>query len=352
MRRPIFALALGVVLVLLGNGIAAGSPHRVQEPQPAPGAGPILGALFPPTVEGAIHESFSAAGSHEVVTSQQLTPCNDLYGGLQKLLSPLAGMKDPEQLRCTAAFPHGLDSPVGVLYYYPKDLHQIAPAPTLVWVPGLDGDAGQYDAAARLWASRGFVVAIPYNFINSTATEHLWGIQALIHEEGLTASPLHEGIDFSRVILGGHSGGAGSLIYAASYLPPVQQMLDPRLHIVGALSVNTGIQAPIGAAITVPTLTITGTRDWITPPFLWPYWAYATTNQAPAYSAPVVNGTHLTINEDLPNNPAASLSMAWLEHLAGANPDADAVFVGPRWGLATDSAFVDVKRNAAAAQLK
>lgn len=351
MRKLILGVALGLTLALSGAGIASGEPNDVPGQQPVPGPGPVLGAVFPATVQGAIHRKFAVAGAHDVTVSQQLTQCNDLYGGLQKLLSPLAGMKDPEQLRCTNAFPHGPDSPIGVLYYYPTDLQEMAPAPALVWVPGIDGDAGQYDDAARLWASRGFIVAIPYNFINSTTTEHLWGTQALIQEEGRPGSPLHGKVDLSRVILGGHSGGAGSLIYAASYLPPVQQLLDPRLRIVGALSVATGIQAPIGAAITVPTLTITGTRDWVTAPFLWPYWAYATMFQAPAYSAPMVNGTHLSINDDLPNNPAASLSMAWFEHLVGGNPEADAVFVGPQWGLASDQAFVDVKRNAPADRL-
>lgn len=256
-------------------------------------------------------------------------------------------------MRCTNAFPHGLDSPIGMLYYYPTDLQAMAPAPVLVWLPGYDGDAAEYNPIAQLWASRGFVVAIPYNFVNSFPTDDIWGTQALLAEEARPDSPLHGHVDFGRTILGGHSGGAGATFWGASYLPGNTGLLDPRLHIIGALSAGTGVQAPTGLWITVPMLSITGNLDIITPDFEYPRWIdYKTIYQAPAYIATMLNGTHFAINADIPNNPVAGLSVAWLEHLAGGHPDADAVFVGPDWTLPRDNAFMAVERNALADQLQ
>lgn len=338
------AVAAGAA-VLIGAGPAGAQPVVPDESPTS--TGPF--GMWPATVQGEIHREFARPGSHGVTVSQELHPCDDVYGTAQRIAFWLAGGNDVDQMRCTYAFPHGLDSPIGMLYYYPDDLPTMAPAPVLVWLPGFDGDAGQYDAIARLWASRGYVIAIPYNFVNSFPTDDIWGIQALLSEEARPESPLHGKVDFGRTVLGGHSGGAGATFWGASYLPGNEHLLDPRLRVIGALSVGTGIQAPTGLAVSVPTLTITGNLDIITPDMLWPRWInYKTIFRAPAYIATAVNGTHFAVNAALPNNPAAGLSMAWLEHLAGTDPAADRVFAGPDWTLPRDAAFMAVERNEAA----
>ncbi|MFF2554445.1 alpha/beta hydrolase [Nocardia sp. NPDC058058] len=346
MTRSILA-ALSVVL--LSAGTAAAQPADPNDPPTS--TGPF--GIWPKTAQGDIHREFTSPGTHPVVVSQKLHACDDLYGTMQRIGFWLAGGNDVDKMRCTYAFPHGLESPIGMLYYYPGDLDRMAPAPVLVWLPGLDGDAGQYDALARLWASRGFVVAMPYNFVNSFPTDDLWGVQALLAEEQRPDSALHGHLDLSRTVLGGHSGGAGATFWGASYLPGLAAQLDPRLRIIGGLSVGTGIQAPTGLAIDVPMLTITGNLDVITPDMLWPRLIdYRTLFRAPAYIACALNGTHFAVNADLRNNPPAGLSMAWLEHLAGANPAADAVFVGPDWSLPRDAAFMAVERNGVADALR
>ncbi|WP_237748184.1 alpha/beta hydrolase [Nocardia brasiliensis] len=336
-------------MLLPGVGAAGAEPGDPNLPPVSGGPG----GVWPKTVQGDIHRTFAQLGPHTVAVSQQLHPCDDLYGSIQRLGFWIMGGRDGDKMQCTTAFPHGLDSPIGMLYYWPTDLPDQSAAPVLVWLPGLDGDAGQYDQIARLWASRGFVVAMPYNFINSFPTDDLWGIQALLREEARPDSPLHGKVDFTRTILGGHSGGAGATFWGASYLPDHAQLLDPRLRIIGALSVGTGIQAPTGLFVGVPMLSITGNLDVITPDALWPRLIdYRTQFRAPAYIAAAVNGTHFTVNDDLPNNPVAGLSMAWLEHLAGTDDRADSVFVGPQWSLPRDGAFMAVERNAAADQLQ
>ncbi|GAB16863.1 putative hydrolase [Gordonia effusa NBRC 100432] len=341
-----------LVLVTTTAHAAPSSRYSPDPNTPPNSTGP--GGVWPKTVQGNIHRMFTAAGPHAVKRSQNLHPCGeDVYGVVQKFGFWLAGGNDGEKMRCTSAFPHGLESPFGMMYYYPADLKTMAPAPVIVWLPGLDGDAGQYDQLAELWASRGFVVAIPYNFVNSFPTDDLWGAQALLTETARVGSPLYRKVDLGKTILGGHSGGAGATFWGASYLPPNTRLLSPALKIIGALSVATGINAPTGLAITVPTLTITGNLDIITPDFLWPRWIdHKTIFQAPAYIATSINGTHFAVNSALPNNPVAGLSMAWLEHLVGGHRDADRVFVGRRWELPKDASFIAVERNALADRLR
>ncbi|MFF2086012.1 alpha/beta hydrolase [Nocardia sp. NPDC058176] len=349
LRSTALRVVAVVIAVVMGAGVAAAQPASPDEPPTS--TGPF--GIWPKTVQGEIHREFARLGEHEVTVSQELHPCDDIYGTVQRFGFWLAGGNDVDKMKCTYAFPHGLDSPIGMLYYYPSDLQAMDAAPVMVWLPGLDGDAGQYDAVARLWASRGFVIAIPYNFVNSFPTDDIWGIQALLKEEARPESPLHGKVDFARTVLGGHSGGAGATFWAASYLPGNEHLLDPRLRIIGALSVATGIQAPTGFGVKVPTLTITGNLDIITPDMLWPRWLdYKTISQAPAYIATAVNGTHFAVNGDLPNNPVAGLSMAWLEHLATPSPAANQVFVGPNWSLPHDGAFMAVERNTLADQLR
>lgn len=343
------SLVIALSVAVLGMGSAGAQP---TDPSELPSStGPF--GVWPKTVQGDIHREFTQPGTHPVVVSQELHSCDDLYGSMQKIAYWLAGGNDGDRMRCTYAFPHGTQSPIGMLYYYPGDLAQMAPAPVLVWLPGLDGDAGQYDALARLWASRGFVVAIPYNFVNSFPSDDLWGVQALIAEEQRPDSPLHNRVDLSRTVLGGHSGGAGATYWGASYLPGLASALDPRLRIVGGLSVGTGIQAPTGLAIDIPMLSITGNLDIITPDMLWPRLIdYRTLFRAPAYIACAINATHFAVNADIPNNPVAGLSVAWLEHLSGTNASADTVFVGADWTLPRDAAFMAVERNTVADGLR
>ncbi|KIA63668.1 hydrolase [Nocardia vulneris] len=337
-------------MLLAGAGPAAAQP---DDPNSPPVAGGPLG-LYPKTVQGDIHRQFAQPGEHKVATSQQLhKSCTELGLPIGPLVLWLAGGTDVSNMQCTTAFPRGLDSPIGMMYYYPADIQNMAPAPVVEFEGGVLTDPGHYASIASLWASRGYVVAMPYNFINSLPTDAIWGTQALLAEEARPDSPLHGRVDFSRTVVAGQSGGAGAAYWAANYLPEVAPLLDPRLKVIGALSMNTGIQAPGGLFIKVPTLSLTGNLDVVTPDMLWPRLIdFRTTFQAPAYIACVINGTHGGSFNDIPNNPFAGASMAWLEHLTGGNPDADKVFVGPKWGLSTDAAFMAVERNTLADQLQ
>ncbi len=334
--------------VVAGAGVAAAEPSADPNNAPQWGHGP-LGFMFPPTVQGPIHREFASFGPHPVAMSQTLTPCSGLYADILATAVGLAGGRDEHSVDCTSSFPYGPDAPVDVLYVYPADLDRSEPAPLAVFLPGVTDNPGGYELIAKLWASRGFAVAIGYNFINSLPTDHIWVTQAAIGEAARVDSPLHDRIDFGRTIVGGHSGGAGATTWAASIMPGLAPEIDPRLRIIGALNVATGGNGPIGAGVTVPSLDILGTLD---PTVITGLMMYATIFQAPAYTATIVNGAHPAMKDGLPDNPVAGLSVAWLEHLAGGNPAADGVFVGPDWSLARDPAYTSVQRNALADQVQ
>ncbi len=339
------AFAATSVLVC-ATGLAAATPSDDPSGPPSPGQGP-LAALYPPIVQGGIQAQFGTRGPHPVSVSEELTPCTGPASAIKARIAELAGARAADELDCSHAFPSGTDAPVKVVYFYPSDLPQLAPAPLVVWFPGITSDPGNYKMLASLWASRGFVVAIGYNFINSFPTDHVWATQAVIAEASRPDSPLYNRVDFGRTVLGGHSGGAGAADWGAVILPAIAADIDPRLRVIGAMSVEPGPQGDvIGPALTVPVLQITGTRDPFTMPnaFLMHY----TTVQSPAYLATVVNGTHFSIKDGMPDNPAAALTTAFIEHLAGTDTAADQVFVGPNWTLAQDPSFTLVARNAPA----
>ncbi|WP_245663508.1 poly(ethylene terephthalate) hydrolase family protein [Nocardia inohanensis] len=346
LATALFAMSAAVVMSSFTAAAAPLDPNAPPEPSPG-----ILGMVYPATVQGPIHATFAQPGPHTVAATQQIHPCDDIGSViLGTAYEYLGGFKNLDDALCTSSFPHGANSPWGMQYYYPTDLAPGEQAPVVQFQPGFTGDPGNYDQAARLWASRGFVVAMPYNFIDIFPTDPLWGLQALIGEEAKTDSPLHGHVDFGRTIIGGHSAGGEGAFWAAAYLPPLEKQIDPRLHILGVLGVAP-TPAPTGPAITIPALIMTGTRDAIVWDIFDRWVGYKTILFGPAYIAATINGEHFNITENLNNNEDAALATAWIEHLIGGHPDADAVFVGPGWGLSTDPAFTWVERNQPADQL-
>ncbi|WP_107657440.1 hypothetical protein [Nocardia suismassiliense] len=150
--------------ILASSAIASAAPLNPNAPsQPSPG---LLGVVYPATVQGEIHRAFGRPGSHQVAATQQLHPCDDAVSTAQLLASFPLGFKDGDDALCSDAFPRGAKTPWGMQYYYPTDLADGEQAPLVQFQAGFTGDPGSYDQAARLWASRGFIVALPYNFIN------------------------------------------------------------------------------------------------------------------------------------------------------------------------------------------
>ncbi|MFC9993846.1 hypothetical protein [Nocardia sp. NPDC127526] len=105
-----------------------------------------------------------------------------------------------DTLQCTAAFPYGLDLPVGVNTYFPADIASMDAAPLIVLTGGITSNPGNYDALARLFTSHGFVVSVPYDFFNSLPEMPALGPAAAIAQHRDANSPLFGKVDTTRSV--------------------------------------------------------------------------------------------------------------------------------------------------------
>ncbi|MEV0244986.1 hypothetical protein AB0H76_00190 [Nocardia sp. NPDC050712] len=211
---------------------------------------------------------FQHTGPHPVATTVRTNPCQDsIFGMVQHIVVHAFGNRDNPT--CTQAFPNGLESPIGVNTYYPADLS--APAPLLVFVPGINANPGMYDALARQWVSHGFVVVIPYDYVNSLAHVPALGLATAVLANRDPSSPLHGRIDLGRTVFGGHSAGGQAALQAGAALPRAAAAIDPELRVAGVLAIEPGPLA-VGALIEVPTLFLTGYNDFVVPDFAWVRW--------------------------------------------------------------------------------
>lgn len=255
------------------------------------------------------------------------------------------------ELQCTNIFPSGTDSPIGVTFYYPKDIANMDRLPVLVYSPGTGQEPGYYDWSARFWASYGYVIAIPYDLLNSTPEMGLGGVQALSNANKNPDSPMFGKVDLSRVIFAGHSGGGGATQLNASLPPDTWHLIDPDVRVIGAVPTEPSAVA-LGILLTVPTLYLTGCSDALVWHWYYPMWTqYHTAITVPAYLACVRGGTHITPMDDPAHNPFAPLTLAWMQYLAKGDKDAARYFVGPNWTLPGDPGVEYVMRNALADRL-
>ncbi|MEU8896347.1 alpha/beta hydrolase [Nocardia sp. NPDC048505] len=291
---------------------------------------------------------FGGPGPHPVATTVRTNSCQDsVFGMIQHIAVHLFGNRDSPT--CTQAFPNGLESPIGVNTYYPGDL--TAPAPLLVFTPGINSNPGMYDALARQWASHGFVVVLPYDYVNSLAHVPTLGLATAVLAARDPNSPLYGRIDLSRTVFGGHSAGGQAALQAGALFPGVAAAIDPALRIAGVLAIQPGPLA-LGTLLEVPTLFLTGFNDWVVPDFAWVrWWQYNLTGRAPAWIANARGVSHFSPVDGLDAYLSAGTALAYLRYLAYGDDTAARFFTGSDWLLPQDKTYFSVQRNAAAAAL-
>ncbi|RDI65845.1 poly(ethylene terephthalate) hydrolase family protein [Nocardia pseudobrasiliensis] len=287
---------------------------------------------------------YAPFGPHETVSTAAVYPCAGLYAAYNAI-GHLVG--NHSEMTCTREFPGGLDSPVGVDFYYPRDIDTMSRVPTIIWVPGFSSEPGNYDSSARFWASHGFVVAMPHDLVNSTFELPLAAAAALSHANRDPANPMHGRLDLSRTVIGGHSGGGGAAVNGASIPPNVYQLVDPDFRVIGAMPTEPG---PVAAAflVNVPALYLAGSFDLLVPHFLPRIVEYEVNINSPAYFICLKNVTHFTPFDDVAHNATSGITLAWLRYLVDGDPTAASYFTGPNWKLRADPAVDYALRNARA----
>ncbi|WP_280346753.1 alpha/beta hydrolase [Nocardia neocaledoniensis] len=294
---------------------------------------------------------FDQPGPHPVATTTVTNPCQESVAGMiAHLTVHLFGNRD--DARCTQAFPYGLQSPVGVNTYYPADIGGLDKAPLILFEGGITANPGMYDTLARQWVSHGFVVVIPYDFVNSLAYLPAAGLATAIAQNRDPGSPLFGRIDLSRTVLGGHSAGGGASLQAAALFPPIAEVIDPEFAVIGVLAIEPG-PVGIGALIGVPTLFLTGYNDFVVPDFAWVrWWQYNLTFHAPAWIANARGVSHFSPVDGPGAYLSSGTAVAWLKYLAFRDETARRFFVGPDWLLRSDRTYYSVERNPQADALR
>lgn len=339
MTRAIFwqrlAAAAAAAIVMTAGSALATAPAAAQEVAPGTTAQSVFGST----------------GPHEVATGARVGPCQQSVAGMiAHLVVLLHGNRDTAQ--CTANFPYGLDSPVGVNTYFPADIANMDAAPLIVLTGGITSNPGNYDAMARFFTSHGFVVTVPFDFVNSMPEMPTLGLAAAIVQNRDANSPLFGKVDLARTIFAGHSAGGQATLQAATLFPPIAGLIDPKLRIVGALPMAPGPLA-IGAVIGVPTFYLTGYNDYVVPDFAWVrWWQYNIQFNAPSWIANTRGVTHFSPLDGPEGYRAAGAALAWLKYLAFGDDTAKQFFVGPDWKLEDDKSFFSVERNALADGLR
>ncbi|AZG44528.1 alpha/beta hydrolase family protein [Gordonia insulae] len=326
---------MGVLLtVLLGLGMVGVAPAVAA---PAPG-------------ETDRSSTSSLTGPYRTAQTIDVGACTSLYGAITNGVIHALG-NNHSDLTCSQTFPNGLGSPVGVALYYPIDSPTNTRLPVVIWTGGITSEPGNYDKTAKMFASHGYVVAVPYDYVNSLAYLPLMAAAAVSRANADRRSALHGRVDLAHIAVAGHSAGGQATQQATGLPRGIWQLIDPRITIRSAMAVEPGPLA-IGAFAGVPTLYLTGYNDVVVPHFLWVRWTQYELNQrVPAYLL-CANGTgHFTPVDDPAHNPLAPIMLEWLDHTLISDPVAGRAFLGPGWTLRNDPSLHYALRNKAAAEL-
>lgn len=188
---------------------------------------------------GRIRQTFSAPGPHAVdatITTKECTPFYKFYNEVLRLNHGV-GVQQP----CYAIAPEGETPAIDFQFIYPTDLAEGELAPLMVLSPGIGVEPGMMHERAKFYASHGYIVALGYSVANWFGEQmELAGLGTHMAEQD-PQSPLHGHVDFSRIILIGHSAGGGSAMRQAGILDGLLRAAGrSEAKIAGAMGINPG----------------------------------------------------------------------------------------------------------------
>lgn len=338
-NKILSAVAAVSLAFSLGAGVAAAAPQPVKTDD----AGVVTG--------GYMQNSFGNQGPYEVTQTISAADCGFIFSTYEKILFNDHNNKEGHQ--CWGTFPDATKSPVGVQYVYPKNIDKLGKLPVILYTPGIGAEPGMTNSMYNLWASNGYIVAVSYSFINWTGYTDVNGAADLQKQAKDSKSPLFGHIDYSKVVLTGHSAGGGATESGAGWVLPQMEKKFPGLKVVGAVPLQPGPSLFFQQAlITVPTFVVSAENDTMCPDDAWVRPLWKKIDKAPAWIAMLRGATHGQAMDKPKYSANAAAVLAFAEWQAKGNTKARDIFVGPNYFLANDAAFMKVERNAKAAALK
>ncbi len=292
---------------------------------------------------GIANNEYAKPGPYSVKTTAVRGDCK-LVSGLLYGFASSTGIIAPD-IQCNPQFPAGLDFPAATEVWYPSDIRKLGRLPVVNLVGGIISNLGNYDTYARLWASHGFIVVNTNDFINLTPLMHALGAIELSIEDKKTGSDLKDRVDLSKMILAGHSAGAGAAITVSNLAPAVFQKIDQRIKIIASLPIQPSILTSSSLVVRTPTLYLAAENDEVNGKFATLNYYNLHPPTQPAWFATARDASHFSPVREIEKNEYAGITTAWLLYQGKNNTAAKAYFVGPNYRLQQDQQFILQKSN-------
>lgn len=292
---------------------------------------------------GPIRQQFGEPGPHPTASTLPTTECGPFYTFYNEVLRFMHGNNIPAP--CFGTSPEGPNSPVGYQFTYPTDLGPDERVPVIVLSPGIGVEPGMMQRHADFYASHGYVVAMGYSVANWFGAQMGWAAIAAHLADNNAASPMYHHLDFSQMILVGHSAGGGSALRMAGLMDDLlHQVGRADARVVGAIGINPGpsdfsLASPPSP---VPSLVVPAEHESLVPhPLSRIAFDRAT---GPKWWA-VVKGAEHGVYLDAPDKSVYdSLVVSFSDYLTRGDTHAAQVYEGEGYLLANDPELINVER--------
>ena len=290
---------------------------------------------------GKIRETFGAPGSHPVASTVPTIDCTPIYALYNQILGFNHGNNVPPE--CYGVTPEGPNPAIGFQFIYPTDLAQGQRAPLIVLSPGIGSEPGMVHHHAEFYASHGYVVALGYSVANWFGEQMNIAALGANQADLDPQSPLYQRIDFSKMLLVGHSAGGGSALREAGMIDKLLQSTGrTEAAVLGAVGINPG-PSDFGLASPpspVPTLVLAAEHESLVP---WPLSKIAYDRATgPKWWAIVRGAEHGLYLDASDVSIYDSLVISFADYTIRHDPEAAKVYVGPDNWLSKDSELRDV----------
>lgn len=294
---------------------------------------------------GPIRQAYGHRGPHPTAaTAVASSNCTPFYQFYNQVLRLSHGVSSPGP--CYGIAPEGKAPAVGHQFFYPTDLAAGERAPLIVLSPGIGVEPGTMHRHAEFYASHGYIVAMGYSWLNWFGAQ-MAGAAAALHIADLNPNdPLYQHVDFSRMMLVGHSAGGGSALRMSGLMDGFMHSIGRTdARVIGVAGINPGpadfaLASPPSA---VPSLVMVAEHETlVTHPQSRIAYDRATGSKWWAMLKDAAHGAYLDTPETTPYDATIVAMADWL---AKGDTKAAGVFQGDQYLLAQDPEFGRVERG-------
>lgn len=287
---------------------------------------------------GIANNEYGKPGPYTVKTDAVRGDCKLVMGLIYKVAAA-TGIIAPN-VQCNPQFPSGIGFPVATEVWYPSNIRELGRLPVVNLVGGITSNLGNYDTYARLWASHGFIVVNTNDFINLAPFMHTLGAIEASLEDKKPGSDLQDRVDLTKMIVVGHSAGAGAAITVSSFAPSVFQLIDTRIRVVASVPIQPSIITSSSVVVKTPTLYLAAEKDEINGRFATLNYYNLHPIIQPAWFATAKDASHFSPVRALEKNEYAGIITAWLLYFGKDDPAAKGYFVGSGYRLQQDQQYI------------